>query len=119
MGGKRLSRKLIWAFVAAGLAVVAAALVLSTRFGKPPHAELLIVFKPGTTTEQRDAVLAACPGAGKAQAEPEPAAVPSGQTPTLRYDITHAGDLDQVAIVRCITGRPGVAGIDVNRGDQP
>jgi hypothetical protein len=105
--------------VAGGLAVVAAALILSTRFGKPPSAELLIVFAPGATTTQRDAVLAACPGAGNAQAKPVPSAVPSGQTPVLRYDVTHAGDLDQAAIVRCVSGRPGVTGIDVNRGDEP
>jgi hypothetical protein len=117
--GKRLSRKLIWALVAGGLAVVAAALVLSTRYGKAPGAELSIVFTPGATTQQRDAVLAACPGAGNAQAKPVTGAVASGQTPVLRYDVTHAGDLDQVAIVRCVSGRPGVAGIDINRGDEP
>ncbi len=118
-GSKRMSRKLIWALVVGGLAVVAAALILSTRFGKAPDADLLVVFRPGATSQQRDAVLAACPGAGNARAKPVTGAVPLGQTPVLHYDVTHAGDLDQAAIVRCISGRPGVAGIDVNRGDQP
>ena len=59
------------------------------------------------------------PGAGNAQAKPVGGAVPAGQTPVLRYDVTRAGDVDQVAIVRCVAGRPGVAGIDIKRGDEP
>jgi hypothetical protein len=107
------------ALVAAGLAIVAAVFVLSTSFGKPPSGSLTIVFSPGASAQQRDAVLAACPGAGNARANPTGGPVPAGQTPTLSYDITHVGDAEQATIVRCVSGRPGVAGVDVNRGDEP
>ena len=77
--------------------------------------ELTVVFTPGTTADQRAAVLRACTGAAP-HTSPEPIPTPTGTRgiqrtgPLVRFRIDAADDRDIARLEACLEKQPGVQG---------
>jgi len=80
---------------------------------KPDRVEAVVIFTPGVTAQQQEAVRTACPSVGHALLEPpDRNDLQSSRRYPLRYDVTHASAQDKSALYRCLNGRPGVRGVN-------
>ncbi len=74
--------------------------------------EFVVYFTPEATDQQKEAVRNACPGVGQAVLEPRDRSdSKAARTYPVRYDISKASSLDRSAVIRCVSGQPGVRGI--------
>jgi hypothetical protein len=75
--------------------------------------EFVVYFTADATDAQKDAVRNACPGVGKAVLEPRDRSdLQTARTYPVRYDVTKASAPDRSAVLRCVSGQPGVRGIN-------
>jgi hypothetical protein len=75
-------------------------------------AEFVVYFTPEATDQQKEALRNACPGVGDAVLEPRDRSdLKTARTYPVRYDITKASSQDRSAVIRCVSGQPGVRGI--------
>jgi hypothetical protein len=75
--------------------------------------EFIVYFTPEATDAQKDAVRNACPGYGRAVLEPRDRSdLQTARTYPVRYDVTKASSQERSAVIRCVSGQPGVRGIN-------
>lgn len=96
-----------------GLAAVAVAVLAGCGSGiGAGKQEFVVYFVPEATDQQKEAIRNACPGIGKAVLEPRDRNnLATARTYPVRYDITKASTQDRSAVIRCVSGQPGVRGI--------
>lgn len=115
-------RRRVVLLVALGVVLFVAAAVAVSLYGKPQRVEVVVVFAPGATGEQKAAVRRSCPSVGKVvQEPPDRNELATSLTYPLRYDVTEASVADKAALYRCITNveaQTAVAGInELRQGD--
>jgi len=106
-------RPLILAGVASAV-LVAALTWYVLVVGHVGSRELVVLFQPGATTAEREAVRADC--RGNARVVPEPPStsqLPATVLNNVRYRIDAAEDRDLAALYRCLATHPSVRGTDI------
>ncbi len=87
--------------------------------GPPPTVEGVVYFTGDATKAQKDAVRKACPSVGGAiQEPPDRNNLDVTRVYPLRYDLTKASSSDRAKLFGCVSGRPGVLGINTETQGQ-